>query len=280
LGFKLFEIASFFSRPVCLYEFTWGGKSWRYTSADRVIDYGVDADDNPIEWLPISISDNGFTQGAAPEPFTITLPRNLEFVQLFNGTPPSTAIAIIARRFHKDDTDQEASVYWVGTIGSVKGVDAVKAEVIGLSISQTTRRTGLRLGWEVNCPHALFDAGCRAVKSLFQFDTTITAIIGTSITVAGIKPTLTGQNYAGGFIEWDATGSGSIDRRPIDSFATGTTFNLLGRADRLVGGQAVSIFPGCDLSTEVCQNVFNNLPNHGGFKFMSKKSPFDGNPVF
>jgi hypothetical protein len=162
LGFNLFEIASFFSRPVCLYEFAWGGKVWRYTSADRVVDYGVDADDNPIEWLPISISDNGFTQGASPEPFTITLPRSLEFVQLFNGTPPSRRSRIIARRFHKDDPDQEATVYWVGTIGSVKGVDAVKAEVIGLSISQTTRRTGLRLGWEVNCPHALFDGGCRS----------------------------------------------------------------------------------------------------------------------
>jgi uncharacterized phage protein (TIGR02218 family) len=275
MAFSLFEIASFLGRPVCLYEFAWFGQVWRYTSADRDIEY---PNASGTIYTAIPISDNGFTQGAQQEPFVVTLPRSLEMCQLFKGTPPSTSISLVARRFHKDDGDNEAIVYWVGTVGGVKGIDAVKAEVTGLSISQTIRRTGNRMGWEVNCPHALFDQGCRLDKAAFEHATAITGIAGVNVTVASIS--LAGAQYAGGFFEWDATGFGSIDRRPIDSFVGGTTFALLGRADRLVVGQNISIFPGCDLSAETCDGVFNNLPNHGGFKFMAKKSPFDGNPIY
>jgi len=275
MSYSNFTLSSFLGRPVCLYKFAWGGQVWRYTSADRDIEYPADSG---VMWTAIPISDNGFTQGVEQEPFVVTLPRILEFVQLFKGTPPSTSIAMIAYRFQKDDPDNEATVYWIGTIGSVKGIDAVKAEVTGLSISQTIRRTGNRVGWEVNCPHALFDAGCRLIKADYGTDTEITDITGANITLAAV--TLAPAQYAGGFIEWDATGLGSFDRRPIDSLVGGTTFALLGRADRLEVGQTVTIYPGCDLSAETCDGVFNNLPNHGGFKFMSKKSPFDGNPIY
>jgi uncharacterized phage protein (TIGR02218 family) len=274
MSFSIYEISSFLGRPVCLYEFAWGGKTWRYTSADRDIVFGG------YTWTAIPVSDNGFTIGAQSEPFQVTLPRSLEVCQLFNGTPPSTSINLTARRFHKDDVDNESTVYWIGTVASIKGLDAIKAEVTGLSISQTIRRTGNRVGWEVNCPHALYDAGCRVDKAVFAQVTTITAIAGNAITVAAIHAGLTDANYAGGFIEWDATGFGSTDRRPLDSVAGAHKFNLLGRADRLVVGQAVTIYPGCDLSAEMCDTVFNNLANHGGFGFMSKKSPFDGNPVY
>src|SRR4051812_46474400 len=102
-------------RPVCLYEIAWGGKTWRYTSADRDIDYAG------YSWTAIPISDNGFTIGAESQPFEVTLPRSTEVCQLFIGTPPSTSISLIARRFHKDDADNETAVYWVGSIGSIKG---------------------------------------------------------------------------------------------------------------------------------------------------------------
>lgn len=276
-GFSLFEISNIMGRPVCLYEFRWGGKVWRYTSADRNVEY---PNGSGTMFTAIPISDNGFTLGAQSEPFQVTLPRAEEICQLFIGTPPSTPITLIARRFHRDDANNEATVYWVGTVGSIKGLDAVKAEVTGLSISQTVRRTGNRMGWEVNCPHAIFDAGCRLDKALWGVVTTITAINGNTITVGEIKAGLAAANYGGGFIEWDATGEGSTDRRPIDMPAGGLAFTLLGRADRLVVGQAIYIYPGCDLSAQMCEDDYDNLEHHGGFGFMAKKSPFDGSPIY
>lgn len=260
-------------RRVCLYEFAWGATIYRYTSADRIIDF--DGED----WLPIAISDNGFTQGAGQQDFIVTLPRNNPIVDLFRSTPPSTPIVLTCRRFHKDDPDNEAVVYWLGTVGNVKGKDAVTAEVLGLAISRTIRRTGLRLCWEVNCTHALYDAGCKVDKLLFKTDTTITALTGTTITV-GTLGAWPGERYAGGFLEWEATPEGTIDRRPIESFNGGLVLGLLSTTDRLIVSQEISIFLGCDLTAETCETIFDNLTNHGGDEFMAKKSPFDGNPVF
>lgn len=279
MGFNLFEIANFLGRPVCLYEFAWGPTFYRYTSADRVIEYGVDENDEPIKWLPIAISDSGFTQGSQSQDFVITLPRANPIVDLFRSTPPSTKIVLTARRFHRDDPDQEAQVYWIGTVGNVKGKDANTAEVLGLPISSTIRRTGLRLCWEVNCPHALYDAGCKANKELFRTDTTITALTATSVTLASLGA-FPPERYAGGFLEWEATDEGTIDRRAIERHMGGTELQLFGRTDRLIAGQAVSIFLGCDLTAQTCKDVFDNLENHGGFPMLSKKSPFDGNFAF
>ncbi len=277
--FSIREISNFLGRPVCLYEFAWGGTYYRYTSANKTIVWGLDAANLPMSWAPIAISDSGFTQGAGSQEFVVTLPRSNPIVELFRSTPPSTKIVLTCRRFHKDDPDEQATVYWVGTVGNIKSKDAITSDILGLPISSTLRRTGLRLCWEVNCPHALYDAGCKADKTLFKVETTITALTGVTFTVASLGA-YAGPQFAGGFIEWQATLEGTLDRRAIESHNGGTTFGTLGTTDRLVIGQAVTMYLGCDLTAETCNTTFANLVNHGGFRFMSKKSPFDGNPVF
>lgn len=272
MSFNLFEIIGFGGRPICLYEFVWGNDTYRYTSADRDITYGGHG------WTAISITDNGFVQGVSDQEFVVELPRSNEIVQLFRLTPPSLPIALTCRRFHFDDPDQEAAVYWVGTVANVRAKDSISAEILGNPISATVRRTGLRLCWERSCPHSLYDEACRVDKAAFKTNTTITDLTGTTITVASLGA-FGSNRYAGGFVEWIATANGTVDRRAIES-VTGSTLSLLGTTDRLVVGQAVSLFLGCDLSPTTCQSIFNNLPNHGGFAMLPGKSPFDGNPVF
>jgi uncharacterized phage protein (TIGR02218 family) len=278
MGFSLFEIAGFLGRPICLYEFTWGNDIYRYTSADRLIEWGGLSGDPPFEWEPIPIKDNGFTQGVQEQEFVVELPRSNEIVQLFRSTPPSLPITLVCRRFHKDDPDEEAAVYWVGTIGNIRGKDAITAEILGLPVSSTMRRTGLRACWERQCIHALYGPGCEVNKELFKTVTTITAMTGNSITVdsTGAWPA---TQYSGGFVEWEATVAGTIDRRAIER-GDGNVMHLLGSTDRLEIGQEVSIYLGCDLTPTTCIGVFNNLARHGGFEMLAGKSPFDGNPVF
>jgi len=273
MTFSLREISNFFGRPVCLYEFQWGNTFYRYTNADRDIEHAGHS------WTATPISDNGFTQGGSADDFVVTMPRSLPIPDLFRLTPPAIKIVLKCWRFHRDDPDDEAIVYWIGTVGNVKGKDAVTAEVLGLPISKTIRRTGLRLCWEVDCPHALYGPGCKANRNDFRTDTTITALTGTTITVASLGA-WAGERYAGGFIEWEANEDGTIDRRGIESHNGGSIFTLLSTTDRLVAGQEVSLFLGCDLTAETCDDIFNNLANHGGHKYMAKDSPFDGKQVF
>lgn len=279
MAFGLWEILNIGARPIALYEFAWGGTKYRYTSADRDIVWSVDpVTGQPLTWEAIAISDNGFTMGDGDE-FEVSLPRNLAIVDVFRLTPPSTKIALTCFRFHKDDPDKESNVYWVGTVGSILHKSLAESALVGLPIGKTTKRAGNRLCWSTGCPHALYDVSCQADRELFKTVTTITAVSGIDVTVASLG-TFAGAQYAGGFLEWQATPEGAIDRRGLESFKGGKTFSMLGSADRLTVGMAVTLFLGCDLSPETCDTVFDNLPNHGGFKFMSKDSPFDGNQVF
>lgn len=279
MSFNLFEIAGFLGRPICLYEFVWGNDFYRYTSADREIEYGEDeVTGEPIKWAPISIKDNGFTQGVTTQEFIVELPRANPIVELFRSTPPSLPIALTCRRFHKDDPDLEAAVYWVGTVANVKGRDAITAEILGNPISSTMRRTGLRACWERNCIHALYGPGCEVNKAAFATVATVISLTGTTLTVdtLGAWPA---ARYAGGFLEWTATAAGTIDRRSIER-VDGLTLHLLGSTDRIDVGETITMYLGCDLTPSTCQGVFNNLANHGGFEMLAGKSPFDGNPVF
>lgn len=274
MAFNLLEISTQNGRPVSLYEFLWGATAWRYTDADRAIEYPAGSEK---VYLPVAIKDEGVQQGGSASDFEVSIPATLPLVDLFRTTPPAASIWLTVFRHHYGDDG--AAVEWIGTIGNVKRVGRAEAKVFGLPISGTMRRTGLRLCWEIDCPHMLYDSECKANKALFKHDTTITALTPTTMTILGLG-LWPGARYAGGFFEWEATAEGTLDRRGIESWIAGTSFTIFGTTDRLAVGQEVSLYLGCDLTAETCQNIFNNLPNHGGFRFMPKKSPFDGSPVF
>jgi len=281
MAFNIFEIGSRSGRPVCLYDFTWGNTKWRYTSADRDVTWGaelIDGELKPITWKKLAISDDGFSQGSQAQEFTVTMPRATPLADLFLSTPPSLPVSLICRRFHFDDPDQDAKVYWSGTVGNVRGKDQITVEVLGTAISATMKRTGLRLCWERNCPHVLYDENCRADKDAHKVETTITALTGTSITVASLGA-FASADFRGGFVEWAANADGTIERRGIET-TNGNVFALFGTTVRMTQGMAVTIYKGCDLTPGTCFNRFNNLPNHGGIPFLAGESPFDGNPVF
>lgn len=43
--------------------------------------------------------------------------------------------------------------------------------------------------------------------------------------------------------------------------------------------QNVILYPGCDRTTKMCREKFDNLPNHGGFPFMPSRNPFNGSSI-
>lgn len=279
--FGLFESSTQSGLPVGLYEFAWGATIWRYTSADRDLQYPyIDGDrDNGVWWTAVAISDGGVDQSADASEFEVDLPANLPVVALFRATPPSESVWLTVRRFHFADPDQEAVTIWTGTVGNIKRKNRGLALAIGLPISATMRRTGLRLCWEISCPHMLYDEGCKVNKLLFQTITTVTALTAVEMTVDDLG-LFAGIEYAGGFAEWEASLEGTLERRGIEEYLGANKFRMFGTTDSITLGQQIKLYLGCDLSAATCQGRFNNLSNHGGFGFLPKKSPFDGKPIF
>jgi uncharacterized phage protein (TIGR02218 family) len=269
--FSFFENSNFSGRPVHFYDFSWGAKVWRYTSADRDITFEGET------WLAVAISDDGVILGAGGQPFKVTAPANLPLVALYRGQPPGEKIKLRARRWHWSDDETEVHTYWSGEIINVQRKNRAEALILGSVAS--LRRTGLRLCWERNCPHMLYDQDCKADREQFKTETTITAMTGTTITVA-TAGNFPAEWFPGGYIMWQADPAPAFDRRGIQRQVSGLTFELLGSTDRLEVGMPITMYLGCDLTAQSCRDKFNNLANHGGFAFMPGKSPFDGDPVF
>lgn len=264
-------------RPIALYLLKWGNTIWRYTNAAKVQERqemvnGVMA---TVTYLPVAISDSGMKQGTSQQnDFTVTIPSDLPIVGLFRGTPPSLSIWMTVRRRHVGD--DEAPIYWKGLVFNVKRQGDAKADIIGKPMSATLRRTGLRLCWTRECPHFLYDEGCKVDPEDYRTAAVVETATGVTITLTG-APDKDDQYFRGGYVEWEANADGTVERRMIEDHQ-GDTLKVFGLAE-VDAGTPVGLFPGCNRTPGDCVDKFDNGPNYGGVDFMPGVSPFDA-PVW
>lgn len=268
MAFNDAEISTQDGRPVTLYLLEWGNTIWRYTSADRDIEYPAGSG-NVYEAR--AVSDNGMVQGGSSQnDFQMDCPANLPIVDTFRGTPPSETIWLTVRRLHYGEAD--APIYWIGTVTNVKRLGLADAQVIGRPLTASFKRTGLRLCWTRECPHFLYDFGCKVDPEDFRVDAVITDITGNTVTVdtVGGNPT---NWFTGGFVAWEINADGTMERRMIE-LHDGNILTIFGLTDGMEIGTALAMYPGCDRTPTTCKNKFNNLANNGGFSFMPGETPF------
>lgn len=277
MSFNDYEVSTQDGRPVALYTLRWGKTYWRYTSADRNIER-IETVGNTleqVEYVAMAMRDNGMTQGSSSQnDFTVQGPSNLPIVDLFRGTPPSESIWLTVRRMHIGDTD--APITWKGLVLNVVTPDPARCEIVGKPLIATLKRTGLRLCWTRECPHYLYDRGCKVDPESYAVLGEVTSIAGSDVTLALAEPPEAGY-FLGGFMAWEVNADGTPDRRMIelDSEAGGERLvRVMGLADRLAVGTEVKLYPGCTRLPDVCDGRFNNLANYGGVDFMPGETPF------
>lgn len=275
MSFNEFETSTDKGRPIALYEFRWGTVRWRYTSADVAQEYGGN------DFLPISIRDEGMTQGGSAEnDFTVTAQSDIELVELFGDSPPTRPVWLTVRRKHADDPLDEAPVYWVGRVANVmRQENAAEANIRGISIGKLLKSGGLRLTWGKNCPHCVYDSACKVDPDDHKYVVTVAAIEGPYLTF--VEATVPDEgSFSGGYVEWDRGSSGVTELRGIEEMISTTKVKVLGRLPGLEIGDSIDLHPGCDQTASTCDEGFGNLDNNGGFFFMPETSPFDGTQVF
>lgn len=275
MAYDDFETSNNEGRPIALYEMRWGNVYWRYTSADIEQTFGGQT------FEPISIRDEGMTQGGSSEnDFSVTAQSDIPLVALFGDSPPTRPVWLTVRRKHADDPDNEAPVFWVGRVANVmRQENPAEAIIRGISIAKLLKSGGLRLTWNKNCPHCVYDSACRAPLADHKYTVTVAEVAGPYLTF--LEPTIpTEGTFTGGFVEWDRSGTGTTELRGIEEMISDTKVKVLGRLPGLSSGDSIDIYPGCDQTTSTCDAGFDNILNYGGFFFMPEKSPFDGTQVF
>lgn len=275
MTFNTLEISNKDGKPVALYEFNQGNTYWRYTTNDEDLTIGLNT------WVAEVISDEGVTQGGSSQnDLQIVLASDLDIPGLFRFGQPSGKVWLRVRRYHLGDPDSETPIQWVGTVVNSKLESLASSRLHCISIGGTFDRDGLRLGWERNCPHVLYGNGCNQdgsnEASAHAYSRTIETVDGNHFSCTTHSEPTEGS-FSGGFVEWDRE-DGSQERRFIEK-QTANDFLVMGSMEGIEVGLAVTLYPGCDRTTTIC-NLFANMDNFGGLPHLPSRSPFDGNPVF
>lgn len=258
-------------RPIYLYRFSLNDKVWRYTSADDDLTVGG------FTWTGVPISDDGVKQtgDVTTDALTISTTTGIVPVQLYMTYPPAQPVQLAIFRGHEGDSEIKA--IYVGEVTQCAIPYPGAARLTCETFSATMQREGLRLGWQRNCPYALYDpVTCKVNKMAHQYISGCEGVVGNVIWLPNFEGQPDGK-FRGGFVEWTDPVRG-IERRAVEN-NVGGSFSMFGSSDGIVFGTVIYAYPGCARTVAACQS-FNNFDNYGGVPKMQGKSPFDGNPVF
>lgn len=277
-----------------LYEFRLGSRVWRYAACEDNV-----RDLNNIVWLAAAINHDRINQSgeAVADAGTIRCDRGLIPAQIWMLSPPTRIMdirilsVVVQRNEYMGDSTEETEplsrevngiqpvVRYVGEIVQASlgtpGVVVFQSETLAATMS----RSGLRLGWQRQCPHAVYDERtCKANKAANQIDCVIATVTGSIITVTGLG-THPDNHFAAGLLEYDHNLKGT-ETLMIEA-STGNTLLIFGPAIDLYPGMAIRVFRGCAQTPASCQS-FGNYDNYGGIPNLPGKSPFSGvdSPIF
>lgn len=176
-------------------------------------------------------------------------------------------------------TEMGTDTFWKGRLSLVKASN--KGITMSFeSIFTSLRRPGLRGRYQKSCRHALYGRGCNVNPEDHAVEGTISAITGTTVTVPGLDAYPDGR-FRGGMI-----------RAPdgVVRFIVGHVGNVVTLSrpfQQLVdlfaatgpGTVEVKVYPGCRHNMGDCIDIFDNLPNYGGFPWIPQKNPMGGSSI-
>lgn len=270
MAFDTYESAG--GRPIEFYEFSYQGRTLRYTSADR--DITIDA----VTYLATTISRSNFvdTNDIAKASLTLTCEPHFEVSELFNAEPPDDVVGLVLKRYQNDDPDLQVKAIWLGRVVNCAW-PTNQATLRCESIYTALKQPGLRRPYSKNCTYVVYGAECQLDILAFTTVTLIDSQSGNIINGA-VFATQPDGFWAGGRIYWEQS-PGFIVKRGIKNHV-GNQIEITHTMPGLPPGATVSIVPGCDHTFATCTIKFSNSINYGGQPNMQQKNPFGSANVF
>ena len=266
------------SRPVELYEFSYQGGTFRYTSANQDVSFGGNTY-FCVEGLtrtPIEESDE-----IGKAAMTITCPEDFFISELFNFAPPDDVVGFALREMQYGQTDKAPGI-WLGRVLNASWPPNV-AQLRCESLLSSIKQSGLRRAWGRNCPYVLYEPNtCKKDRDEMAVTIVIEENNGLVLKSGDFAAHLD-TFFSLGYIEWQPTPGYKV-RRGIKEH-TGDTITITHPIRALEAGASLIAYPGCDhtyTGVNGCIPKFDNGPNYGGFPHQigDKKNPFQGPSVF
>lgn len=253
--------------PIELYEFICGWEVWRFTNwSQKYVYMGNVFQPSSIKRDRIKQSANIFKNN-----IKLTVPRTNPLASLFISFTPDLITTVTIFRGHLSDQDKHFEIYWKGRIAFSETTDneiSLECESVFTSLT----RAGLRLSFEYNCPHALYQRGCWVDSELFKGSAIITEVNAVKISADYLG------TFGNGYFNGGMIANNTLSRRFITKHE-GNQITINRPIANIKAGDRLTVWPGCNKSQAHCKNKFNNFDNFGGFPFIPKVNPFAGSSI-
>lgn len=174
------ENSVFEGMPVELYEFSNGISVWRYTSADYIVDThkgvvsGFNYNDPQGRFVPEQIqrSEVGETQEVNKLSVKVVVTKQCAVAGIFLFYPPTSVTSLTIFSFHSSDPLITATAHpaesivtlWLGRVLNFD-ISGNLVEFYCEPITTSIRRLGLRMFYQRQCPHILYEGACAVGRS-------------------------------------------------------------------------------------------------------------------
>jgi hypothetical protein len=150
------------------------------------------------------------------------------------------------------------------------------------------KRAGLRRVYESTCTHSIYDNRCKVLKQNFAEAYTVSFLDQRKLFLINSAISVPFGYYSGGILSFDGVEHMVAEHRELKS-SEATKYNIIGVARHVLvlsrhvvadsNITEIVAYPGCDLTTTLCRERFNNLDNYGGFPYLPTVNPFVGDSV-
>ena len=270
-GFGSVEESAFSGQAVELFEFSRGGKTYRYTSHDENVVLAGGATFEPLGVSSPKIARSYSIDDSSVE---VSIPKTCELAHHLKISPNAAVCSLTMMRKHLTDT--EVINTFKGVVSGtriVKGKLKLKVE----SLLAASNGIGLRRLYSKACSHTLYGTRCSLLSGDYSAVAVVDSVVGEVVTASGLTEAV--GAYLGGWIEWSVAEAGITDRGWVNAHDALGVLTLAYAPLTLAAGANITAFQGCDRTLAACIAKSNKL-NYGGFVYVPDKNPWGGTTIF
>lgn len=259
-----------FARVVFLYDITYGDTHFYYTNANKDVLYA----NHLYSAIPIKHGDmDNNSDEVTKAKVELTITNQCSFVSTMLNQYDAFITDLKIMRYYLTTGDVESE--FVGSLSTIE-FSVKDATCSFVNILYETQRSAMRMIYQRQCPFALYGEQCKANKFEHATKTSVelwTRIDDYHLQFAGDLP----DNTIGGIIE--LPNKVSIFVRNVDSNTV--TVSRPVYDDYLVNDSNpyVTVFQGCNRSIKMCEDLFHNSENYGGFVKLPLDNPIKKNSM-
>jgi uncharacterized phage protein (TIGR02218 family) len=254
--------------PVEAYEFVGTYTTYRYTNADRPISFfGQTYQPSPIK-REEAVSGDQSQDGVE---MVIEIPQTEDIVRdyVFGISPPDLNLTVYRCHLGLDFT-VDPVIFWKGPVtGFNLDTDICKIRIPSI-LENVFSGNMPNFFYQQSCNNTLFDNRCGLIKSSFTITASVLSMSGNQITVDD-------DGYADSFLKSGIIAIPSFNEKRLILDNISNVITVVLPFSNLVVSDTVELSVGCDHSFATCKSKFSNGRRFGGFPYIPKDNPFQGN---